>query len=829
MKKFKWLAVVLVIVLALTCVLAACNKKDKAPAPSTPDEVWGDWETVTEPTCVSAGLAKRTSDQDNVETKALDPLGHDFDSTTHTCKRCGLSDEDLSVLTYGVDYVSLYEQLGKDVTIDMVEEGTGADTGKSYIYVKDGAAVALSDKADATKTELGMDFLSMAMVYNVTVPTGGIWTTEEDVYATWWKLYIERWNLLLPEIPLYSNEYYDMYNKKLGGVTTHPTNPYWSPASALIDWTSTDDKIILGSSTDLSGKFRYATFGANSPGSADNDVSSLVNGLSTVTSNKEGGYQWDDTVVKTHNQVVNADGTLTFTIEIYDDLKFSDGSAIKAKNYLAFVLAFSTPTAATAAGKNHKAGMSYIGYDDFAAYDGTNAGAEIKNSAGKVTATAKKEFKGIRLLGDYQFSVTVSSEYAGYFYKIIQAGFTPYPLNVWLGEGVDIKDDGNGAYIDGAFYTDATAAHIKAVAGNTDHTYAYSGPYYVDSYNKTDKTATLKKNTYYKGNFEGTKPSIGTVVYKKITSATQLADFKAGGVDVLSAITGGDATDEAIAYAKGTDGTYGTADDQAIYTHYSRAGYGKLGFRADFGPVQFVAVRQAIAYCLNRPEFAQQFTGGYGGVVNGPYYTGGWMYLANKTELEAELEEYTKNADDAIALLVADGWIYNADGTAYGTKGVRYKKFLPSQIREIDRGYAAKDGSYETVAIMKKDAAGKDTDEVDYYLMPLVLNWYGTVDNEFSDILVKDMVLGDAFKKAGFVIKYSIGDFAPMLDELYQAQVYGYYGGTPTYTCFNFATGFNSAAYDYAYNWTIDPDMYDDYSICYLKDSADIYKLPKEA
>lgn len=322
MKKFRWLAVAIAIVMVMTCVLAACNKKNDAPAPApeTP-EVWGEWTTVTPATCVSAGLEKRTSDQDNVETRAINPLGHNF--VNHKCTRCGLGDDDISVLEYGKDYVSLYEQLGAKATIADVEEGTGTEQGRAYIYVKDGK-ISSKTTEGAVKTELGMDFLSMAMVYNTAVPEGRTadWADENAVYANWWKLYIQRWNLLLPEVPLYSNEYYDMYNKKLGGVEEHPTNPYWGPAAALIDWTSSDDKIILGSSTDLSGKFRYPSFGANSPGASDNDVAGLVSGLSTVTNNKEGNYQWDPTVVAAHTETANEDGTLTFTITIKDDLKF---------------------------------------------------------------------------------------------------------------------------------------------------------------------------------------------------------------------------------------------------------------------------------------------------------------------------------------------------------------------------------------------------------------------------------------------------------------------------------------------------------------------------
>ena len=81
--------------------------------------------------------------------------------------------------------------------------------------------------------ELGMDFLSMANVYNST--PAGDYKTAEDVYAAWWKLYMQRWNYLMPEVPLYSNEYYDLYNAQIKGVVEHPTNPYWGPSDALID------------------------------------------------------------------------------------------------------------------------------------------------------------------------------------------------------------------------------------------------------------------------------------------------------------------------------------------------------------------------------------------------------------------------------------------------------------------------------------------------------------------------------------------------------------------------------------------------------------------
>jgi predicted small lipoprotein YifL len=96
----------------------------------------------------------------------------------------------LAGLEYGTDYVSLYEQVGKSITIaDVIED---PDTGLAYIEV------------NGEQHELGLDFLTMSMVYK-NEPAGDYATTD-DVYAAWWRLYITRWNMLLPEVPLYSNE-----------------------------------------------------------------------------------------------------------------------------------------------------------------------------------------------------------------------------------------------------------------------------------------------------------------------------------------------------------------------------------------------------------------------------------------------------------------------------------------------------------------------------------------------------------------------------------------------------------------------------------------------
>ena len=706
---------------------------------------------------------------------------------------------------YGVDYTSLYSQFGKETTIADVTEDE--ETGLCYI------------EKDGVEYELGLDFLSMAMVYNTQVVDG--WDTEDDVYATWWRYYMQRWNYLMPEIPLYANEYYDLYNAQIKGTDEHPTNPYWSPASALIDWTSEkeDNSIIMGNTTDLSGKFRYAAFGGTNPGAADLDVQNLSTGLETVAITKEGGYEWNPTVVKSHEETMNEDGTRTYTVTIYDDLKLSDGTTatqiltdsegnavgvaalkddgtpVTVKNYVVFPMVFSSPVGVAAAGKDHQSGMTLEGFKTFNTYDGTEG-------------SGTKELAGLRMIDDYTYSITVSADYANYFYAISYAGLSAYDVSLWIGDA-DVKDDGNGVYFTDDFYAKegdkyVMADHIVTASQNTDTTYPYSGPYVVKSYDSADKSAVLELNPNFKGNYEGVKPTIAKVVYKKIVSSTQLEDLKAGTLDVIAGITGGDETNEALALADGSDGKY-------VYTHYSRAGYGKLGFRADYGPAQFTEVRQAVAYCMDRAKFAKDFTGGYGGVVDGPYYSGSWMYKA-AVDQGMILNAYATSVDSAIEVLTEGGWVYDAEGNDY-VEGVRYKKIPGAVATENDINYKSKDGAYVTTKV------GDD------YYMPLVLNWYGTSDNPFTDQLMTGFASNDNVIAAGFNVQYTIGDFAPMLDELYQAAVYGYYSGSPMYSVFNFATGFTSAAYDYSYQMTIDPAMYDDYSAYYIKDEADIFWL----
>ena len=559
-----------------------------------------------------------------------------------------------------------------------------------------------------------------------------------------------------------------------------------------------ENKVIVGSTTDLAGDFRWPGFGGSSAGAADQDVNGLIVGYATMETNQGGAYVWNDTAVKAHSETEDENGNLVITIEINPGLKFSDGSEIKAVNYIASILAFST-NVSVQAGHTGRSGQAFVGFDSFNAYNGEEAEG------------ATKEFAGIRLLDEYTFSMTVKApDYYPYYFANTYGAVSPQALGLVLGEGVEVKDDGNGAYLTEAWYEkDAEGAFVKAAhleAARYDwNTYPVSGPYYVSDWDDSTKIATLTINPEFTGNFEGQKPSIKTIVYTKIVQETQLDQFKTGQVDILSGITGGDDTKAALAVVDESNGKF----DEV---HYQRAGYGKLQFECDFGPTMFASVRKAVAYVLNTSEFAEAFTGGYGTVVYGPYSPDFDMWVA--VEDEINLIDYSFSVENAKQALIDGGWIYNETGAEFveGTDTVRYKKLTAEEATDVNIAYASvanTDGKeYKTVKI------GDD------YYMPCVINWFGTTNNNVTDMLGARLVGTENVAAIGMVVRSTVGDFDKLLGEIYRETSYGY-GGTPTFGMFNLATGWNSAVYDYSYNWSLDP-IYFGYSSNKLFDEYDV-------
>lgn len=582
-------------------------------------------------------------------------------------------------------------------------------------------------------------------------------------------------------------------------------------------------QVIIGSSTQLGGDFRWTGLGQSSANASDQDVMKLSSGYATMELNKNGVYVWNETAVKSHTEEEIDHGTgedayktFRITIEIKPGLKMSGGTEIKAENYLAYILAMSSPVSAQSVNYN-RAGYSLVGWNSFSLYDGTNDGEEVKGKNSKeeeiTLGTASKAFAGLRRLGDYKFSIEINSDNYPYYYADTLGAVSPYDLKLVLGDGVEVKDDGQGVYLSDAWYaksgdTYSKGEHLKSARYDID-TYEYTGAYKITNWNETSAEATLEINSNFQGNFEGQKPSIQKVIYRLVVEETQFAQLSAGQIDVLSGLTGADSVATALNLAKG---------GKFKNNHYDRAGYGKIQFNCDFGPTMFTEVRQAIALSFDRNDFANTFCGGYGAVVHGPYSTSFDAYITLQDELEVELNTYAKSSANAIKALEDGGWIYNSQGQPY-TSGVRYKKLAANELGpdNVNLTYASvsnTDGKeYKTVKI------GDD------YYMPLAINWFSSEDNPVSELLTTMLLNGNVLETIGMVIRKTEGDFTKLQGELSRYEPYGY-GGTPVYGMYNLATGWNTSMYDYSYNWidNSNKEMYDqffDYSVNYLSDEYD--------
>lgn len=438
----------------------------------------------------------------------------------------------------------------------------------------------------------------------------------------------------------------------------------------------------------------------------------------------------DDTVVASHEAVENEDGTKTYTFTINDGLVFSDGKEITAKEYVASILLFSSPVLQELAARPTY-GNYFVGYNEF-----------LKGES--------KEFKGVRLLDDMTFSVTIDSEFVPSFFELTQASIGPTHLEFWLNNEaagpVEVMDDGEGVYFSENFTTANFTESINAAKNNPDK--PVSGPYKIKDWDAASKILVLEINDKYAGNWEGQKPSIQNIVFKHITTATAIDELRTGGVDILTSMMSG--TEINAGFELVEDGT----DNFAFFT-YPRAGYGKLTFVGDVYPTKDVEVRQAIAHLLDRNKFTQAFTGGFGTVVNGPYGEGEWFYKESQAELNPKINQYAYDVNKAKELLDSAGWNLNEDGSAYSGTGLRYKK-------------------------------NPETDE----MMPLIINWSSSENNAVSELLVTQLQKAPEVAEAGMEIVQEVMTFEELLNYYYRDASQGEKYAAGAFNMFNLASNF---------------------------------------
>ena len=422
----------------------------------------------------------------------------------------------------------------------------------------------------------------------------------------------------------------------------------------------TENQLIIGTITQMESEFYDPNFSNAATNYAMYD---LLHGYTTVTSTKEGEYEYDPTVVASHEETENEDGTKTYTVTINDGLVWSDGTPITAKDYVFAVLLESSPEMAEI-GYPSQAGYSLVGYDEY-----------LEGST--------ENFAGVHLVDDMTYSLTVKASELPYHYDITYASLWPRPMHV-IAPDADVEESEAGAAITGDFTSELLETTVNdPETGYRAHPSVVSGPYTLESFDVSAQQAVFKINPEYAGDYRGVKPSIETLIVKLVSSDTMMNELEAGTVDLLVETSGADNIEAGLNLADA-----GTVN----YNTYYRNGYGKIAFDCSQFPTDSVNVRQAIAYCLDRNEFVRQYTGGYGTVVHSYYGLAQWEYEESKDWINENLNTYEPNVDKAIELLEADGWTLGEDGQPYSGTGLRYKE-VDGELKPLVIEWANTDGN----------------------------------------------------------------------------------------------------------------------------------------
>ena len=544
-----------------------------------------------------------------------------------------------------------------------------------------------------------------------------------------------------------------------------------------------DGQVVIGTSTEASGDWAYSAFVRN-PNATDNAVVKLTDDMSTIESDQHGDYVINKTVVKSYERIEEENGNVTFKFVINDGLKFNNGEAVTAQNFVAWTMFLVSP-----AGKE----MGVVS----ATYNMLPGGLAYRNGETNVLSA-------VRLYDEKTFSITIAktgedgeTSYLPFYYDLTYAGMRAVNLTYWFGEGWSVKDDGEGVYFvnaDGKEFTAETVGETVEAGRFATGNRVTAGPYNLVSFDQSSSEIVLEVNENYNGNFEGQKPGIQKLVIVKTSDDTVMDMISTGQIQIYSQIADGAQVNAVLDLIEA-----GTIDSSP--SQYDRAGYGYFGFACDLGPAQFTEFRQAVAYLLNRVEFAQTFCQGWGSVVHGPYCTA--FTMTAKTDIDKKVNHYDYNPEKAVELLKQAGFVYNADGSDYvdGSGEVRYAKVTEEQAKY-----------YESFNKVLADGT---------ILMPATLNWASSEGNSVSALLTTMLASSDATKAAGVSIVKTEMTFPSLLSYMYRQEMNGAVGdfSVPTYNMFNLATGYNGGVYDESYNWTTDPEYIEQgYNVQHLYD-----------
>lgn len=547
-------------------------------------------------------------------------------------------------------------------------------------------------------------------------------------------------------------------------------------------------------------------------------IKNLIHGGYEVYTTDEGGqFVLNQTANAQDPEVTeNEDGSKTFHFFLADNLTWSDGTPITAKDYVFSVLFADSPEWLNA-GAGTAAGDGLVGYEAY--HDGSSS-----------------TFPGIKYISDTEFEATIDASMLPYFYETAYIAFGPTPMhrytpNLTIGEdgsslttveGYELTDQDKAdftarvdeeieaveetiAALEAGIETakadleeadedkaaeleakiaadekkvvdaeaeiaeleeekaavdtaDVTNLLLQSGAYDVAQTFRYApdvtaGAYKFVSFE--NNAATVELNPEFKGDAFGKTPTIPRVVVRSVNQTLDVDLAINGEVDIVQGVIEEDKIEKAV------------ASDQVGIQVYSRNGYGLIAFHVDYGATQHKEVRQAVAYLIDRNEFVQNILGGYGVIGQGEYGLAQWMYAERGLELEEAVHNYALDYDKANELLDASPYKFEADGTTPW---------------DAAKGAELAETEGESFTYWRHDAEGNQ----------LLINHFGTVDNNVTDLI--NIQLPPNGRVVGLEYSLTYGDFATLIEHYYNAS------DSRDYTAFNLATNF-TAVYDPFYSY----------------------------
>ena len=499
-------------------------------------------------------------------------------------------------------------------------------------------------------------------------------------------------------------------------------------ASAHAEGTEKYDRLTVGVTTPFTGNFLDDVLGSNL---ADQDVRMLIHGYSLVEWDQEkGSYEFSRPQVTT---ATASSDNLTYTFAITDDMKYNDGTPITARDYAFTLLLLGSPELKEAAGA--RGDISRI-----------KGGSDYQNGTAK-------ELAGFKLVGDYEFAITIDSAYYPYFYQLKVLDVSPLPIDV-IAPGCTIQKSGNGVKINGPFSADLLKKTLlDPETGYISHPSVTSGPYQLTAYDGESVTLDLNKN--FLGDEEGEKPEIPQIVIKTTDPDSLINDLNTGALDLAVRCVRADQIANGMAMV---------GDDFKMES-YMRAGLSFISFCAEKGPTSDVNVRKALAMCMDKEALTRAYNGGFGMTVNGYYGIGQWMFrMANGAILQDEEDEsdwsdltisritgYDLDVEGAGELLNAAGWNLDQNGGAYST-GVRYRKegdaLVPLELKLI---YPEENGAGPLLQETFIDNLAQAGVKLDIEPMPwedLLQRYYRQTERD-CDMILLGTNFGEVFDPSG--------------------------------------------------------------------------------